>query len=70
MITITNVDDRTIYYTDDKGFRKHRANGPASIWHKTGNHYWYLNGAAHRYYGPQTNNIVEENWVIHGSRAK
>ena len=70
MIIITRVDDRTIYHTDDKGFRKHRADGPASIWHNTGICYWYLNGQPHRYYGPQTDNNFERKWMIHGRPCK
>ena len=70
MILITETEQRTVYHTDVNGFTKHRPNGPASIWKITSSYYWYLRGASHRYYGPQTITGGREEWCIHGQPIK
>ena len=42
----------------------HKPNGPAKAW-IDGHWTWWLNGRAHRYYGPSSNNGI---WFIHGDR--
>ena len=60
-----STENRTLYYFNHK---KHRANGPASIWHTSGNCFWYLNGELHRYYGPVSE--MNNDWRIKGNLVK
>ena len=58
------VGDRRTF-TNAQGL-DHKVNGPASIWDDN-DWFWYLNGKAHRYYGPSN---VMGDWNLHGREIK